>query len=300
MSANFRSARTVVVGVLNATPDSFSDGGRFVLGMSQLDLARAVDLAAALLGDGADVLDVGGESTRPGAAAVPAAVECERAVPVIEALAKRFATPLSIDTRKAAVAEAALAAGAQIVNDVSGLRFDPALAGVVARAGATLVVGHARGTPETMQVAPHYDAVIDEVAAELRASLAVAREAGVAERALAIDPGIGFGKRPEDNHALLAGIAALRRAVGGDLPVLVGPSRKSFLGRSTGDSPVERDVATHAACAIAVYEGADAVRVHDVAGAVRACAVARALRDAKRVSRSEPKASEDERAGGAA
>jgi dihydropteroate synthase len=281
MSAIFRGARTVIVGVLNATPDSFSDGGRFVHGASRLDLARGVDLAAELLRDGADVLDVGGESTRPGAAEVPVAVECERTVPLIEALAKRFAAPLSIDTRKAGVAEAALAAGARIVNDVSGLRFDPALAGVVARAGAALVLGHSRGTPETMQDAPHYDAVTLEVAAELRASLEVARGAGVADRALAIDPGIGFGKRPEDNHALLVRIGALRRAVGGDLPVLVGPSRKSFLGRLTGDSPADRDAATHAACAIAVYEGADAVRVHDVAGASRACAVARALREAK-------------------
>jgi dihydropteroate synthase len=280
MSAIFRGARTVVVGVLNATPDSFSDGGRIVRASGALDLARGVDLAAALLRDGADVLDVGGESTRPGAVAVPAAVECARTAPLIEAVAKRFAVPISIDTRKAQVAESAIAAGAQIVNDVSGLRFDPALAGVVARAGASLVIGHSRGTPETMQVAPHYDAVIDEVAAELRASLGVARAAGVADRALAIDPGIGFGKRPADNYALLTRIGALRDAVGGDLPVLVGPSRKSFLGRLTGDSPEDRDAATHAACAIAVYEGADAVRVHDVAGAVRACAVARALREA--------------------
>jgi dihydropteroate synthase len=236
------------------------------------------------------VLDVGGESTRPGAAEVPVDLECERAVPLVEAIAKRFAVPLSIDTRKASVAEAALAAGAQVVNDVSGLRFDPALAGVVARHGADLVVGHSRGTPETMQIAPHYDAVIDEVAAELRAALAVAREAGVAGDRLTIDPGIGFGKRPEDNHALLVGIAALRAAVGGELPVLVGPSRKRFLARPGGDTPADRDAATHAACAIAVYEGADAVRVHDVAGAVRACAVARALRQ---VSHSEPNASEE-------
>ena len=282
MSAIFRGARTVVVGVLNATPDSFSDGGRFVGGTGEVDLARAVDLAAQMLRDGADVLDVGGESTRPGAAEVPASVECERTVPLVEMLAKRFGAPLSIDTRKAAVAEAALAAGASIVNDVSGLRFDPALAGVVARLRAELVIGHARGTPETMQIAPHYDAVIDEVAAELRASLALARTAGVGDERITIDPGIGFGKRPEDNHALLVRIGELRAAVGGDLPVLVGPSRKRFLARPSGDTPAERDAATHAACAIAVYEGADAVRVHDVAGAVRACAVARALREVRR------------------
>jgi dihydropteroate synthase len=282
VSAILRGAKTVVVGVLNATPDSFSDGGRFVRGAGQLDLARAVDLAAELLRDGADVLDVGGESTRPGAAAVPAELECQRTAPLCEALAKRFSAPVSIDTRKAAVAEAALAAGASLVNDVSGLRFDPALAGVVARAGASLVVGHMRGAPETMQVAPHYDDVVAEVAAELRESLAVARAAGVAERALAIDPGIGFGKRPQDNLALLVGIGALRDAVGGDLPILVGPSRKRFLAGPDGDSPQSRDAATHAACAIAVYEGADAVRVHDVAGAVRACAIARELREARR------------------
>ena len=281
MSAIFRGASTVVVGVLNATPDSFSDGGRFVHGTCDLDLARAVDLAAQLLRDGAAVLDVGGESTRPGAAEVPVDVECARAVPLVEALAKRFGAPISIDTRKAAVADAALAAGARVVNDVSGLRFDPALAGVVARFGAELVIGHARGTPETMQEAPHYDAVIDEVAGELRDSLALARAAGVREAQITIDPGIGFGKRPEDNLALLAGIGALRAAVGGDLPVLVGPSRKRFLARPSGDIPAERDAATHAACAIAVYEGADAVRVHDVAGAVRACAIARALRDSR-------------------
>ena len=281
MSAIFRGASTVVVGVLNATPDSFSDGGRFVHGTCDLDLARAVDLAAQLLRDGAAVLDVGGESTRPGAAEVPVDVECARAVPLVEALAKRFGAPISIDTRKAAVADAALAAGARVVNDVSGLRFDPALAGVVARFGAELVIGHARGTPETMQEAPHYDAVIDEVAGELRDSLALARAAGVREAQITIDPGIGFGKRPEDNLALLAGIGALRAAVGGDLPVLVGPSRKRFLARPSGDTPAERDAATHAACAIAVYEGADAVRVHDVAGAVRACAIARALRDSR-------------------
>jgi len=139
--AIFRGTKTVVVGVLNATPDSFSDGGRFVRGAAQLDLDRAIDLAAALVRDGADVLDVGGESTRPGAAEVPVALEIARTAPLVEALAKRLAVPVSIDTRKAAVAEAALAAGARIVNDVSGLRFDPALAGVAARAGAQLVVG---------------------------------------------------------------------------------------------------------------------------------------------------------------
>ena len=275
MSRIFRSV--TVVGVLNATPDSFSDGGRFA-GRGGVDVARGVDFAAAMVEAGADVLDVGGESTRPGAREVPAELECERVVGLIEALAKRFEVPVSIDTRKAPVAAAALDAGARAVNDVSGLGHDPELAGVVARRGVELVVGHCRGTPETMQRAPHYDDVVAEVAGELRASVALARRAGVAADALVIDPGLGFGKRPEDNYALLARIGALRAAVGGELPVLVGPSRKSFLGQLTGDPPAERDRATLAACAIAIYEGADAVRVHDVAGAVRARAVACALR----------------------
>lgn len=281
MTAIFRRDRVTIVGVLNATPDSFSDGGCFVRSEADLDLERALDRAAALVEAGADVLDVGGESTRPGASEVPAEVERRRAVPLVEALAKRFPTPVSIDTRKAAVAEAALAAGARVVNDVSGLRFDPALAGVVARGGAELVVGHARGTPETMQRAPRYDDVLAEVAAELRASLDRAREAGVAEDALVIDPGLGFGKRPEDNHVLLARVGELRARVGGGHPVLVGPSRKAFLGRLTGGAAPDRDLASAVACAIAVYEGADAVRVHDVGGARRACAVARALRAAR-------------------
>ena len=270
-----------VIGVLNATPDSFSDGGRFVRGTSELDLSAAIDIAAGLVRDGADLIDVGGESTRPGAREVSIDLECTRTAPLIEAMAKRFPTPLSIDTRKAPVAEAAMAAGARIVNDVSGLRFDPTLAKVAAEAGATVIVGHARGTPETMQDAPHYDSVIEEVAAELRASLAVAREASIDADHLVIDPGIGFGKRAVDNHVLLTRIASLRAAVGGDFPIVVGPSRKAFLGKLTGDDAAERDTATVAACAIAFYEGADAVRVHDVAGAVRARAIGTALRAAR-------------------
>ena len=279
MSAILRGTR--VVGVLNATPDSFSDGGRFV-GSSGVDLDRAIQIAAAQVGAGVDLIDVGGESTRPGAREVSVDEECARVVPLIEALAKRFAAPLSADTRKADVAEAAIAAGATVVNDVSGLRFERSLAEVVARTGTELVLGHARGTPETMQNDPSYDRVVDEVAAELRESIAWARAAGVPEAAIAVDPGLGFGKRPADNHVLLTRIDALRRGVGGPYPIWVGPSRKSFLGRLTGDDAAQRDVATYAACAIALYEGADTIRVHDVAGAVRVCAVARALRAARR------------------
>jgi dihydropteroate synthase len=279
-STIFPRERVTVVGVLNTTPDSFSDGGRLMGEGGAVNLDAAVAAAARMIEAGAQMLDVGGESTRPGALETPVALEIDRTAPVVEALAKRFAVEISIDTRKAAVAEAALTAGARIVNDVSGLAFDTALAGVAAAAEASLIVGHLRGTPETMQQAPHFDDVLGEVATELGVSLAAARVAGIPDERLAVDPGIGFGKRLEDNLALLANAGALGAKLG--LPVLVGPSRKAFLGSLTGD-PVEcRDAATAAACAVAIFAGADAVRVHDVAGVVRAAAVASALRDARR------------------
>jgi dihydropteroate synthase len=279
-SAIFPRERVTVVGVLNATPDSFSDGGRLVDDGGTVDVDAAVAAAARMIEAGAQMIDVGGESTRPAAMETPLAIEIDRTAPVVEALAKRFAVKISIDTRKAAVAEAALGAGAGVVNDVSGLGFDAALAGITAAAGASLIVGHLRGTPETMQQNPHFDDVLGEVAMELGVSLAAARAAGIPDERLAVDPGIGFGKRLEDNLALLANAGSLGEMLG--LPVLVGPSRKQFLGSLTGD-PVEcRDAATAAACAVAIFAGADAVRVHDVAGAVRAVVIASALRDARR------------------
>jgi dihydropteroate synthase len=275
----FPRKRVTVVAVLNVTPDSFSDGGRFVRGEAQVDVDRAVDAAAELLRDGAHVLDVGGESTRPGAREVPVDLEIGRTASVVEALVKRFDAPVSIDTRKGEVAEAALDAGARVVNDVSGLGHDPGLAEVVARRGATLVLGHLRGTPETMQDAPSFGDVIEEVAGELGAAVARAREAGVPAQRLAVDPGLGFGKLLPHNLRLLAGVGELRKRLG--LPVLVGPSRKAFLGALTGDPVDQRDPASWAACAVAAFAGADAVRVHQVSGAVRAVAVGRALRDAQ-------------------
>jgi len=274
-SAIFPPDRVTIFGVLNATPDSFSDGGRFVRDEARLDLDAALNAAAGLLEDGAHVLDVGGESTRPGAPLVPAEMEIARTCPVIEAIAKRFDALLSIDTRKADVAEAAIAAGASVVNDVSGLRFDPSLAKVVAEARAHLVLGHMRGTPETMQDDPHFDDVLLEVGDELAESLVRALGAGVHRENIAVDPGIGFGKRLSDNLALIANAGKLGARLG--VPVLVGPSRKAFLGALTGDPVEARDCATHAACAVAVFAGADGVRVHDVAGAVRAVRVAEAL-----------------------
>jgi dihydropteroate synthase len=268
--------RVTVVAVLNVTPDSFSDGGRFVRAGST-DVEAAVAEGLRLLAEGADVLDVGGESTRPGAAPVAAGEERARVVPVIEALAKATCAPLCVDTRKAEVAEAALDAGARLVNDVSGLVHDPGLARVVARGGAGLVLGHLRGTPATMQEEVHFDDVLAEVVAELAASVARAREAGV--EGLAVDPGLGFGKGLPHNLALLARVGELRERLG--LPVMVGPSRKAFLGALTGDPVERREEATLAACAVAVFAGADALRVHVPGAALRAARVARALREAR-------------------
>jgi dihydropteroate synthase len=278
METIFPRDRVTIVAVLNATPDSFSDGGRFVTQGGQLRLDEAIDAAAGLIDAGAHVLDVGGESTCPGAREVPARVERDRVVPVVEALSKRFAAPVCVDTRKLPVAAAALDAGASIVNDVSGLAHDPGLAGLAAQRGVSLVLGHLRGTPETMQDAPTFADVLAEVAGELEESAGKARAAGVPDAQICVDPGIGFGKNLEQNLKLLAGAGELRRRIG--LPVLVGPSRKSFLGALTGDPVHERDAATDAACAVAAFVGADAVRVHAVAGARRAVAVGRALRGA--------------------
>jgi dihydropteroate synthase len=276
----FPPHRVTIVGALNVTPDSFSDGGRFVREGSNVNIEAAVEAAQGLARDGAHVIDIGGESTRPGALPVPVDLEIARSVRVVEAVAKAVAAPISIDTRKAPVAEAALEAGARIVNDVSGLAFDPELAAVVARAGAVLILSHMRGTPETMQRDPRYEDALGEVADELAGSVAQARAAGVSEQQLVVDPGLGFGKRLEDNLALLAGLSELRERLG--LPLLVGPSRKSFLGAITGEPAPLRDEATWAACAVAAFAGADAVRVHDVPGAARAVAIGRAIRDAGR------------------
>jgi dihydropteroate synthase len=276
----FPGDRVTVVGVVNATPDSFSDGGRFVRGDARVDVGAAVDAVAALVAAGAHVIDVGGESTRPGSRAVPAVVEMARAVPIVEAVAKRLDVAISIDTRKAEVAEAALEAGASVVNDVSGLGTDASLGAVVARTGATLVVGHLRGTPETMQRDVRFGSALDEVTVELERSLRLAGEAGVARDRLVADPGIGFGKQLAHNLALLAGVGSLKRSLG--VPVLLGPSRKAFLAElGGGERAADRDPATRAVCAVAAFAGADAVRVHDVAGVALAVRLGRALRDAR-------------------
>jgi len=269
----FEGAGPFLMGVVNVTPDSFSDGGRY------LAPEAAVAQAERLLAEGADLLDLGGESTRPGAAEVGEEEEIRRVVPVVEALRARGLTaPISVDTRKPAVARAALGAGADLVNDVSGLSA-PGMAELLAETGAPAVLMHMRGTPADMQRRTGYGDVVEEVAAELAAALALAVRRGVAEERILLDPGLGFAKTAEQSAALLANLPRLL-ALG--RPLLVGPSRKSFLGALTGAPVEERLPATLAAVTAAVLGGAVFVRVHDVAPARQAARLAAALRDARR------------------
>jgi dihydropteroate synthase len=258
---------TLVMGVVNVTPDSFSDGGRW------FDTSAAVRHGMAMIAAGADLIDVGGESTRPGAEAVEAADELRRVLPVVEALAGAGAV-VSIDTSKAVVAESALAAGAAVVNDVTALG-DRDMAGVVAEAEAGVVLMHMQGTPRTMQEDPHYDDVVAEVRDHLTSRAARAADAGVGRDRICIDPGIGFGKNLEHNLELLRRLPALTDT---GYPVLVGASRKSFLAGILGDLPVrERDVPTVAAHVLAIAGGAAVIRVHEVVGGLRSARVADAI-----------------------
>jgi dihydropteroate synthase len=261
--------RPCVMGVLNATPDSFSDGGILV------DLAAAALRARNLEADGADLLDVGGESTRPGAEPVSVDEECARVVPLLARLRADTDLPLSVDTRRAEVAREALAAGADVVNDVSGLG-DPAMGSVVAAAGAGLVLMHMRGTPRTMAEHARYDDVVAEVAAELRDALARSDAAGIHRDSVVVDPGLGFAKTADQSLALIAGIPRLRAALG--RPVLLGPSRKSFLADLVGGAaPAGRDAGTAGACVAGLSRGARLFRVHDARTARHALDVAHAI-----------------------
>jgi dihydropteroate synthase len=260
-----------LMGVVNATPDSFSDGGRF------LEPEAAVAQALRLAEEGADLVDLGGESTRPGAASVPAAEELRRVVPVIERLrGGGFPLPISVDTCKGEVARAALAAGADLVNDVTGLS-DPELGRAAAAAGVPVVLMHMRGTPADMQARAIYRDVAAEVAAELEAALARAAAAGIPRERTILDPGIGFAKTAEQGVELLARIGELRRL---GRPLLVGPSRKSFIGKLTGAPAGDRVPGTLAAVTACVLAGVEIVRVHDVAPCRQAALVAAAVRDA--------------------
>jgi dihydropteroate synthase len=258
-----------VVGVLNVTPDSFSDGGRF------LDPGAAAEHALRLASEGADLVDVGGESTRPGAPEVSEEEELGRVIPVLAMLARsRFPVPISIDTSKAAVARAALDAGAALVNDVRALA-DPEMARVVAAAGAPVVLMHMRGTPRDMRDRASYLDVVGEVRAELVSAMGRAEEAGVRRERIILDPGIGFAKTAEQSVEVLARLPEFL-SIG--RPLLVGPSRKSFIGAITGAGPDERLSGTLAAVTAAVLGGATFIRVHDVAASRQAARVAAALR----------------------
>lgn len=244
-----------LMGIVNVTPDSFSDGGQF------LDPARAVAQSLQLIDDGADLLDIGGESTRPGATPVSAEEELRRVIPVIAEVARHTSVPISIDTTKAEVARRALDAGAVIVNDISGLRFDPEMASVCAAAEAGVVCMHIQGTPQTMQDDPRYTDVVSDISAYLAERLAALAERGIAAERVVLDPGIGFGKTPAHNLTILEQIGRFR-ALG--RPVLIGHSRKRFLSKIVGRKLDEVSAATIGVAVASALNGADLLRVHDV------------------------------------
>jgi len=256
-----------LMGVVNVTPDSFSDGGRY------LDAEAAIAHGEELLGDGAEILDVGGESTRPGAEPVAEAEELRRVVPVVEALAGKGA--VSVDTSKAAVAEAAIASGASIVNDVTALRGDPAMAPLCAERGVDVVLMHMLGDPRSMQDSPSYDDVVDDVKAFLLGRLRVAVDAGIEEGRVWLDPGIGFGKTLDHNLELLRRLGELREL---GRPLVIGASRKSFIGKVDGSGVDDRIGGSIASSALAAVEGADVLRVHDVTETAQALRVVAAIR----------------------
>lgn len=262
--------RTLVMGVLNVTPDSFSDGGKF------FSLRKAVAAAFAMQRDGADILDIGAESTRPGSLGISAAEELARLLPVLEALRGKLKIPISVDTQKSSVAELAIGAGAEILNDISGLKHDPRLAEVAARHKVPLILMHMRGTPHSMQHKPFAKDVLRDVTAGLRYSVRVAHSAGVAKSQIVVDPGIGFGKSYAQNYELLAHLPTLARL---GCALLIGTSRKSFLGATLGGKgrplpPEQRIWGNAATVAASILGGAHIVRVHDVREMAQVCKVA--------------------------
>jgi dihydropteroate synthase len=260
------STRTYIMGVLNVTPDSFSDGGRF------FDCDNAVQHAVDLAAYGADIIDIGGESTRPGAGEISVEEELDRVIPVLEAISGRINIPISIDTRKARVAESAIKAGAVVVNDVSALKADPYMATVIARYEAAVILMHMRGTPSNMQDEPRYRNVMKEILSELKVSMEIGRGAGIKEKKMIIDPGIGFGKTVNHNLEILNRLEELT-ALG--RPICVGTSRKSFIGKVLGKADTaDRLAGTLATCTIAVMNGANILRVHDVREALQASRMA--------------------------
>jgi dihydropteroate synthase len=272
--------RTLVMGVLNVTPDSFSDGGKF------LDANAAVERALEMEQAGADIIDIGGESTRPGAESISASEEMRRIIPVLERLHGKLKIPVSVDTSKSEVAEAASFQGAEILNDVTALRADPRLAEVAAHKRLPLVLMHMRGDPRTMQKAPFARDVLRDVATGLRRAVALARRAGVAKSQIVLDPGIGFGKSAAQNYELLQNLPELARL---GFPLLAGTSRKSFLAKAPGAVPdADRIWGTAATVAASILGGAHIVRVHDVAEMVQVARVADAIADPKSVAAHAP------------
>ena len=262
--------RSYIMGILNVTPDSFSDGGKF----NHRD--RAVARGIELVQHGADIIDIGGESTRPGAAPVSPEEEAERVIPVIRSLAGKVDVPLSVDTTKADVAQKALDAGAEIVNDVSAMRADSNMAKVVSDYNACIIIMHMLGTPLTMQKAIHYESLLDDICCFLQGRISAALAAGIRNDKIIIDPGIGFGKSLEkDNFVILKHLKVFKKF---GVPLLVGPSRKAFIARVTGDELDRRDNGTCAAAAIAVCNGADIIRVHNVKAVKDAVMVADAVK----------------------
>jgi dihydropteroate synthase len=261
--------RTLLMGVLNVTPDSFSDGGLF------FDKEKAISHALRMVEGGADIIDIGGESTRPGSKPLELEEELRRVIPVIESLAKEVDVPLSIDTYKSTVAQRAIEAGAEIINDISGLHFDPSLAKVAAKNDTPLILMHIRGKPETMQKGVHYDSLFSDILQYLKESIQRAESTGLDSRQIIIDPGIGFGKTAEDNLLIIKNLYEFRIL---GKPILLGTSRKSFIGKILNTEVGDRLEGTLSSIAIGVLNGAHIIRSHDVPQAKKAIAVADAIR----------------------
>jgi dihydropteroate synthase len=258
------SSRTHIMGILNVTPDSFSDGGEFY--QPEQAIERGIQMAE----EGADIIDIGAESTRPGAEPISTEEELQRLVPVLEGLLKKVAVPISIDTYKSSVAETALKAGAHIMNDISGLRFDLQMKDVVAKYRVPVVIMHIKGEPRNMQQNPYYDDLIGEIYGYFDESIRIAEGAGIKRENIIIDPGIGFGKRLMNNYEILRRLYEFQ---GLGCPILIGPSRKSFIGKVLDLPPDQRLEGTIAAVAIGIQNGAHIVRVHDVKEISRACRI---------------------------
>jgi dihydropteroate synthase len=267
------SKKTYTMGILNVTPDSFSDGGLY------FDKSAAIKRAIQMVEDGADIIDIGGESTRPGSEPVTIEEELRRTIPVIEELAKEVKVPISIDTYKSEVAKRALDAGASMVNDISGLRFDPEMPVVVSENKVPVVIMHIKGRPRDMQQNPVYEALIPEIMDYLREGIKIARQTGISEDKIIIDPGIGFGKTFDHNLGIIKHLHEFRFL---EKPILIGLSRKAFIGKILGDVPyTERPEGTAAAVAISIINGANIIRVHDVKEMVKVAKIADAIKNYK-------------------